>query len=306
MILFIDTVVYAGKKIDSTLSSEHCLADLFDCSGPRDLLETIFSQERAPSLAEVLAHPWVAMGRKCCREPSIIAKMNEKLDKLRPAGTSAFVAWIPLTECIHVAGQPPPVAIANEIIEHVQVASNLVFAHDGCHTRRVQASKNDDNEEDKEKILYEWCIVERDAGDNDADSFTSSPHEQCTSVRKDSDGNDELSLLSDMKYHAKVNKASLNKFIVSLRVKEELYEDEPSGLWWVRAKWLPATRTRSMGDMLDMFGGPEADLGNSESFVRLQQLLLEGRNVISQRLETRRLRLRQPSKGTLLLPIRAR
>merc|ERR1712137_900818 len=114
-----------GDKINNVLSIEHCLADPFDCSGPRDLLDTIFSEKRTPTLTEVLAHPWVARARESCREPSVIAKMNEKLDKLRTAGTSAFIAWIPLADCIHVVGQPPPIAVAKQIIEHVQVASDF-------------------------------------------------------------------------------------------------------------------------------------------------------------------------------------
>jgi len=293
------------EKIKDILSSEHCLADPFDCSGPRHLLDAIFSQERTPTLTEVLAHPWVASARENCREPSVIAKMNEKLDKLRPARTSAFIAWIPLTDCIHVLGQPPPIAIAKEIIEHVQVASDFVFNHDGCRARKQHVAKSDDVDDDEEKILYEWCIVERDADDNDTDSFgSSSPQEQCESVRKDTD--DEFGVLLNIKSQAHTDKASLNKFIVSLRVKEELCEDEPRGLWWVRAKWLPATRTRLMGDVLNMFDGPEGGPRRSESFVRLQQLLLGGRNVVAQRLETRRISLCRPSMGTLLLPIRAR
>jgi len=60
----------------------------------------------------------------------------------------------------------------------------------------------------------------------------------------------------------------------------------------------PATR------LLNIFDGPEAGLSKSASFVRLQQLL-EGRNVVAQRVETQRLSLRWPSMGTLLLSIQA-
>jgi len=88
-----------------------------------------------------------------------------------------------------------------------------------------------------------------------------------------------------MKYQAKTDKALWDKFIVSLRVKEELCGDEPGGPWWGPDKWAPAAR------MLNILDGLEAGLSKSASFVHLQQLL-ERRNVVAPRVETQRLSLR--------------
>jgi len=178
------------------------------------------------------------------------------LKKLQPAGRTAFTR-IPLSDGIHVARQPSPIATAKEIIKHVQVT------HNDCHACKVHVAKSADVEDSEKKILCEWCIVEGNADDNDADSFTSSHQEKCESVRKDNDGH-ELSLLFNMKDQAKSDKVSLNKLVVSPRVKEELCEDEPSWPW---------------------------------------VLLREEQNVVTQRLETKRLRLRRLSMGTLLSPI---
>jgi len=76
------------------------------------------------------------------------------------------------------------IAIVKETIEHVQVALDFVFTHDLCRARKQHVSKMWKTM--RRRFLYEWCIVERDADDNGADSFgSSSPHEQCESVSKD-------------------------------------------------------------------------------------------------------------------------
>lgn len=83
----------------------------------------------------------------------------------------------------------------------------------------------------------------------------------------------------------------VDRFYVQVRVKESLEEGEPSSVWWLRVKWVPPMMTGKRSSLASLAGlnrdvGSRFNDGYSTcSFVRLQQLLLEGRNEYAQRQE---------------------
>jgi len=64
--------------------------------------------------------------------------VQKALVERRPEGSdpqSAFVAWVPLTNCMQVVGKSPPFVAADEIITETLSFSNGHFRHDGCRQR---------------------------------------------------------------------------------------------------------------------------------------------------------------------------
>eukprot|EP00929_Paragymnodinium_shiwhaense_P032756 TRINITY_DN18114_c0_g1_i3.p1 TRINITY_DN18114_c0_g1~~TRINITY_DN18114_c0_g1_i3.p1 ORF type:complete len:1361 (-),score=255.77 TRINITY_DN18114_c0_g1_i3:205-4287(-) len=100
----------------------------------------------------------------------------------------------------------------------------------------------------------------------------------------------------------------VDRFYVQLRVKEHLGDDDPSGVWWLRIKWLRPMLT-AQKSRPGAGAATAAGVGQSSSFVRIQQSLLEGQREVAQRAEERRLEERKvqerpaKKKTTLHLPI---
>jgi len=100
----------------------------------------------------------------------------------------------------------------------------------------------------------------------------------------------------------------VDRFYVQVRIKEDLEGDEPSDIWWLRVKWVPPMVTGKK-DTLGSFTSVHnhGSQYSTCSFVQLQQLLLEGRNAVAQRLELERAAAaKRKAGGMLKLPIMGR
>jgi len=100
----------------------------------------------------------------------------------------------------------------------------------------------------------------------------------------------------------------VDRFYVQVRIKEDLEEDEPTGIWWLRVKWVPPMVTGKK-DTLGSFTSVhhQASQYSTCSFVQLQQLLLEGRNALAHQLELERAAAaKRKTTGMLKLPILGR
>mmetsp|Transcript_16483 Transcript_16483/g.38671 ORF Transcript_16483/g.38671 Transcript_16483/m.38671 type:complete len:1448 (+) Transcript_16483:37-4380(+) len=101
----------------------------------------------------------------------------------------------------------------------------------------------------------------------------------------------------------------LDRFCLQVRIRsnpEGGSSDEPSGIWWIRVKWLPPMVGNKKRDTLASFSSGRTDFHPiaCSNFVRLQQLLLEARSEVQRREQRARMneRARNSTSGTLLLP----
>jgi len=106
-------------------------------------------------------------------------------------------------------------------------------------------------------------------------------------------------------WHALRTRLVVDRFYVQIRIKEDLEEDEPSDIWWLRLKWLPPMVTGKKDTLGSLTHHGARHHYSTCSFVQLQQLLLEGRNDVMQRREREKEREKEARKkkaGMLSLP----
>merc|ERR1719284_339212 len=342
------------EELEAYLPEGHCLL-ANSSTGPRNLLDTIFSAERTPRLAEVRAHGWSAEASRMTKlkDKKVIEEVRRVLLERQPeVSDSAFIAWVPLTGCVRVHGTPTPIAIVEEIISTAISLSAGLFHDDGCRQRQRR----------EDESFHEWHVVVSPDTDDvcNSNGFEASPKEQrqgrslsispnvsrevspslspvvspVTSPQLSPRGNHlgspemnvrqtqsplETPILETAsnapgarpKIAWTHNRHVLDRFCIQVRPKDELGEDDPAGLYWLRIRWLPPTIRRKQGDpLLNLASTRRGDHHSPEcsNFVQLQQLLLEGRNEVSQRHERKTMQVakRPAHAGVPLLPIMSR
>lgn len=343
-----------GTQVDLAqhLPEGHCLLGQEDRDGPRNLLDRIFSADATPSIVEVLMHPWVIRAREQWESNTSNEAVKRKLQEMLPMDSnpaSATSAWIPLTSCIRVEGQPAPLREVEDIISIAVSLSDGCFRQEGRRRKRnrtgsseggsvaggsVSAAPGGEDDED----FYEWQILV-DCGEDEGDAEDllrssamrvgiqalpstaemleddNSPAAPAaasvdTPTRKSrlstSDGEEspqgeprssptafsptQASFSSSSSSRGKglwrrtLRSLIIDRFWVQVRVKEDLSEDEPAGVWWLRMKWLPPMVTGKKEGAFDGTGRRRFDSRpECSSFVQLQNLLLEGREEVVRR-----------------------
>mmetsp|Transcript_121858 Transcript_121858/g.389691 ORF Transcript_121858/g.389691 Transcript_121858/m.389691 type:complete len:1454 (+) Transcript_121858:54-4415(+) len=284
-------------ELENVLPRGHCLLDDSSCEGPRDLLNRIFSAERSPSIAEVLAHPWVQSARS---GRSLDAKAEKVLDELRPQSVQtggALFAWIPLTGCLNIEGQSPPLRRVGDMVQEAINLSDGRFRH-GCARRERRCSSNGTVSEES---FHEWHLTVAGADGEEehippVDEMTFSPmNKEATPMHMDSE---ELSPSEASPSLLRVSSGKprnrwqsvrtglvVDHFYVQVRIKEDPEEGEPADIWWLRLKWVPPMVTGKKGHFGSFTAAQHGSQYSTCSFVQLQQLLLEARNEVSQRID---------------------
>jgi len=318
--------------LEPLLPPGHCLLRAGEPGGPRALLERLFSPEATPSLQEMLAHPWVA-GARGGREASAPAAAKRALEELRPRACDPrqdLVAWIALTGCVCVEGKPPPSHEAEELISAAMSLSDGHFRLDGRRHRSHTRSACEDRDA-VEESFHEWHIIVCDAEEEEAAQAGDfwppslqpaprtgpadagpSPSSGAAGTSWPGTPRSPASARRSAMWQSLRTRLVLDRFCVQLRAKEDLAEDEPSGIWWLRVKWLPpmvAGKKDTLGGLTMGRHRADSKLGLVEcgSFVMLQQLLLEGRNEVVQRTERAAAQSRRPATpGGTTLPILGR
>merc|ERR550514_190300 len=114
-------------------------------------------------------------------------------------------------------------------------------------------------------------------------------------------------------WHSLHARLVVDRFVVQVRTKDDLSEDEPDGVWWLRVKWLPpvvgskkSTRNQILASQL----WTVKHVTDSSNFINLQQLLIEGRAEVAKREERERAKAMavtraaaKPKLGGPMLPI---
>lgn len=240
-------------------------------------------------------------GKESLRMPD---EKKATLNKMRPRGGTTPAAWIPLTDCIDVEGLQAPFAIVEKIIGMVHKLSNGRFRHKKNPAYTGSFNHSSDLDEVSEKSgFHSWDIMEKgeESDDEKIEPMILSPL-HTPPLTATSTG--EKSFL---RLNLEHSGPAVHKFSLSLRLKRDVCEDEPSGLWWLRVERSPPSACLQ-GAKLNMFGDRSVvGFAAQESFVQLQQLLLEARNEVSNRLMKERVPSHRPviSNGPLL-PITAR
>lgn len=301
------------EALEQQLPPDHCLLKV-DESGPRNLLDEIFSPEATPSIVDVLSHPWVRGARRSWQAGKASQVVQMALEELRPQGCDPrkdLVAWIPLTGCVMVEGRAPPVEDIETIIQLAIGFSGGHFRQDGVRRRCRRGSVAGELEAAED--FHEWHIITCDtaAEEENADLRMPSP---AVGVRRTitpsspTGGGAKRGMWQELR-----TRLVLDRFCVQVLSKEDLGEDEPTGVWWLRVKWLPAMvagKKDTLGGLTTGRRRIDSRLGLVEcgGFVLLQQLLLEGRNEVAQRLERAKQEVRRPAipGGLPLLPVSAR
>jgi len=276
-------------ELEKVLPRGHCLLDDSSCEGPRDLLNRIFSAERSPSIAEVLAHP--------C---SLDAKAEKVLEELRPQSVQtggALFAWIPLTGCLNIEGQSPPLRRVGDMVQEAINLSDGRFRH-GCARRERRCSSNGTVSEES---FHEWHLTVAGADGEEehippVDEMTFSPmNKEATPMHMDSEelspseASPSLLRVSSGKPRTRWQSVRtglvVDHFYVQVRIKEDPEEGEPADIWWLRLKWVPPMVTGRKGHFGSFTAAQHGSQYSTCSFVQLQQLLLEARNEVSQRID---------------------
>jgi len=323
--------VYQHKGLGD-LEHLQCLEHLKQIDGPLTVLETIFSTDRTPTIAEVTSHPWVAQALSRLRCGAALDIVQKSLEERRPATnpTRAFAAWIPLPDCVCVAGEPEPLQVVEDILDVALELSCGHFRQDGARRARRRWASGSVEEAGNagspglEEGFQEYHIIvcardEADGGiDDEGDQSLARVGIETSSIEERSD--EQIVDVAAPSRRASLwkfmrRRLVLDRFCVQLRTKDDVCEDddEPLGVWWLRAKWLPPMLSlkhrETFGRRLTIGTGPLRFV-EASNFVQLQQLLLEGRNEVSQR-AIRAARERQMSvaaskpSGGLMLPISA-
>jgi len=314
----------------------------------RDLLEKIFSKERTPSIEEVWHHPWVEKARELQRDRSATEEVARKLLLRAPEASdpkSAYVAWVPLRNCVLQVGKPAPFDDINEIVEMAISFSGKPYPKFSLEKHRVipgQATSEcraveEDDQVAEEDEFHEWCISmcisgideEYEGSDNevdeDASTFpglgddpqrdhaddTPSPH-----LRKDSRTLSHMSSSATLTGPRRPQslwklmriRMASDRFVVQVRPrKDNATEEDPTGIWWLRVKWLPPviglTKSATSDTRRSFFSNMQAGgarFVQSSNFMQLQHLLFEGLNEVQERRrleEQRRLEQRRRAQA---------
>mmetsp|Transcript_18425 Transcript_18425/g.43309 ORF Transcript_18425/g.43309 Transcript_18425/m.43309 type:complete len:246 (+) Transcript_18425:570-1307(+) len=235
--------------------------------------------------------------------------LRAALDELRPQGCDPrkdLIAWIPLTGCVIVEGMPPPVQNIAEMIQIAMGCSAGHFRQDGhrCRKRSSPQSEGDCTED-----LHEWHVITCDASADDGDAGAASSPALNGGSPTAAGQSPNFAGRSGM-WHSLRTRLVLDRFCVQVRARDHVGEDEPAGIWWLRVRWLPAM----VAGKKDTLGGLTMGRRRGESrlyvvecggFVFLQQLLLEARNEVMQRVQHCSIP-RSVSRGAPMLPILGR
>jgi len=328
------------EELQRFLPSGHILLDVEELAGPRNLLDQIFDPHTTPSLTQVLRHPWVHTSHLDL-QVGVAANQDVRkvLEELRPQGSDPrkdSVAWIPLVASVCVEGRPPPFEKAKEIIDIAVSLSDGHFRLDGCKQRRYPSVQDGSPPED----IQEWSIIVCDT-EEDGDTTSAHYHDGSPTGAGFPDvshmhGTNPLAAHHNEASPSDVNRSYLpnsptgpatsgrksftwqtlrtrlvlDRFCIQVRYKEDLNEDDPEDVWWLRLKWLPpmvAGRKDTLGSLAMFRHRLDGRLGLAEcgSFVLLQQLLLAGRNEVTKRQHAmeQAQRRSKPAPAGLMLPL---
>jgi hypothetical protein len=304
------------ETLRQALPEGHCLLDRSK-DGPRDLLESIFSDVQTPSIAELVLHPWVTEARKRCQKDAFINKIQETLKLRCPDGADAdktHTAWVKLKHVANQAGHDVPVDKAREIIGLAEASSNRAFC--------VEYRKHDQNGDNRE--LHEWMVGP--PNDEDEDDEGEEHDIAVNPYRDNADGQPaglsrhfSISSVSSrpISRWAKLKaRMRMDRFIITLDDCGPDWSDDESGLpvYWLRVQLLPAMVQRQRrSSILGLFGRRDSASSSmmveSTNFIQLQRWLEQGDEEYGrqqrQELERQRAKQRPPApagKPSLLLP----